>query len=330
MRLLLQPTLAPHSARAPSVPLVVTAELTRLPPAAIGREEDAPVSIVNSLKTLPLFQGIAEARLAQLVAAFRTVTHKAGSKLFAVGDKATHFEVLAKGEVRVEESPTTTFDLRPFSPIGELGALTGIPRSTTATALTDVEILTLPVGDLLGFFDAHTDIGLAFYKNLLSIVGDKIRRDRHLLGEMRANIIGTQKAMKKMRETVLAAQETEISKSLFESLDQLIDHNRRANYRVAPTDGFAAHVKLENGHLARVMEISEGYLKVEGKTSDLTADPAYWAGVLVMPIAEILVSGTVVREGEGGVVVKLDTLVDEFKAKLDDYVVRLQLLDFVV
>jgi len=288
------------------------------------------VSIVNSLKTLPLFQGIPEARLEQLVGAFRSVSHKAGTKLFEAGDTATHFELLTKGEVCLEESATTKFDLRPFSPLGELGALTGIPRSTTATATTDIEVLTVPVGDLLGFFDANADIGLAFYKNLLGVVSDKVRRDRRRLGEMRINLIRTQKAMKQMRETVLAAPETEISKSLFESLDQLIDNNRRANYRVSPTAGFPAQVKLENGHLARVLEVSEGYLKVEGKTSDLTADPSYWAGVLVMPTTEILVSGTIVREGEGGVVVKLDTLVDEFKTKLDDYAVRLQLLDFVV
>lgn len=288
------------------------------------------MSIVNSLKTLPLFQGIPEARLEQLVAAFRSVTHKAGTQLFGVGDKATHFELLSKGEVCIEESATTKFDLRPFSPIGELGALTGIPRSTTARATTDVEVLALPVGDLLGFFDANADIGLAFYKNLLGIVGEKIRRDRQLLGEMRSNIIRTQKAMKKMRETVLEAHETEISKSLFESLNQLIDHNRRANYRVSPTDAFPAHVKLENGQLLKVLEVSEGYLKVEGKTTDLTVDPSYWAGVLVMPIGEILVSGSIVREGGGGVVVKLDSPIDEFRAVLDDYVVRLQLLDFVV
>ena len=288
------------------------------------------MSIVSSLQTLPLFQGIPEARLEQLVAAFRSVSHKAGTKLFAAGDTATHFELLTKGEVCLEESATTKFDLRPFSALGELGALTGIPRSTTATATTDVEVLTVPVGDLLGFFDANADIGLAFYRNLLGVVSDKVRRDRRLLGEMRANIIRTQKAMKLMRETVLAAAETEISKSLFESLDQLIDNNRRVNYRVSPTAGFPAHVKLENGHHGRILEVSEGYLKVEGKTSDLTADPSYWAGVLVMPTTEILVSGTVVREDSSGVVVKLDTLVDEFKAKLDDYVVRLQLLDFVV
>jgi CRP-like cAMP-binding protein len=289
-----------------------------------------PVSIVNSLQALPLFQGIEGSRLEQLVGAFRTVTHKAGTKLFEAGDVATHFELLTKGEVHLEESPTATFDLRPVHSLGELGALTGSPRGTTATATTDIEVLSIPVGDLLGFFDTNADIGLAFYKNLLSAVSDKVRRDRRRLDEMRANIIRTQKAMKQMRETVLAAPETELSKPLFESLDQLIDNNRRANYRVTPTAGFPAHVKLDNGHLAPVLEVSEGYLKVEGKTSDLTSDPSYWAGVLVMPTAEILVSGSVLRDAGDGVVVKLDTLVDEFKAKLDDYSVRLQLLDVVV
>lgn len=288
------------------------------------------MDVMTSLKALPLFQGIPEARLGQLVSAFKTVAHKAGDTLFRPGDTATHFVLLAKGEVTIEESPTTRFELRPVAPIGELGALTGIPRSTTAVAKTDIEILALPVGDLLGFFDANADIGFAFYKNLLHVVSDKVRRDRRLQGEMRENIIRTQKAMKQMRETVLAAPETEISKPLFETLDKLIDNNRRANYRVSPTPAAPSSIRLDNGSLARVLEVSEGYLKVEGTTKDLTNDPSYWAGVLVMPAGEILVSGTVVREGEGGVVVKLDTLVDEFKTKLDDYAVQLQLLDFVL
>ncbi len=288
------------------------------------------MSVVASLKSLPLFQGISEARLGQLVNAFRPVTHKAGKTLFQVGDRATHFELLTKGEVCIEESPTTKFTLRPVSPLGELGALTHIPRSTTATATTDVELLSIPVGDLLGFFDSHADIGFAFYKNLLNVVSDKVRRDRRRLGEMRENIIRTQKAMKQMRETVLAAQETEISKPVFETLDRLIDNNRRANYRVSPTTGLPSSVRLDNGSYTRVLEVSEGHLKVEGQTKDLTSDPSYWAGVLVLPSSEILVSGTVLREDEGSVVIKLDTLVDEFKVQLDHYTTQLQLLDFVV
>jgi CRP-like cAMP-binding protein len=290
------------------------------------------VSIVQSLQALPLFHGISEARLEQLVVTFRPAKHAAGTTLFKAGDLATHFELLTKGEVAiVEESTVTTrFDVHPVSPLGELGALTRIPRSSTATATTDVEVLSAPIGDLLGFFDANADIGFAFYKNLLGLVSDKVRRDRGLLREMRGNIIRTQKAMKQMRETVLAAPEGELSAPLFDSLDALIDNNRRANYRVSPAANYAAQVRLDNGRVISVLEVSEGYLKVEGAAKDLTSDPSFWAGVLVMPTGEIVVSGSVLREDPNGVVVKLDTLVDEYKKKLDDYTTRLQLLDFVV
>jgi len=301
------------------------------------------VSIVQDLRALPLFQGISEARLEQLVTAFKKVTHKAGTVLFRPGDTAASFELLVKGEVTIEEEPSTDgsepasaetpvvrFDLRPLAPLGELGALTGLPRSTTATATTDIELLSVKVGDLLGFFDANGDIGLAFYKNLLGLVSDKVRRDRRRMEDMRTNIVRTQKAMKRMRETVLAAAETEISKPIFETLDTLIDRNRRANYRVSPTTAYPAHVRLDDGKTVPVLEVSEGYVKVAGRTQDLTKDPTFWAGVLVVPTTEILLSGSVVREGEGGVVVKLDKPIDEYKAKLDDYTTRVQLLDFVV
>lgn len=294
------------------------------------------MSIVHDLRALPLFQGISEVRLEQLVATFRPSSLKAGTVLFRPGDTATHFDLLTKGQITVEEERTSTevppvrFDLRPLAPIGELGALTGVPRSTTATATTDVELLTVKVGDLLGFFDANGDIGLAFYKNLLGLVSDKVRRDRSRIEDMRSNIVRTQKAMKQMREVVLAAAETEISKPIFDTLDTMIEKNRRAHYRVNPTAAYPAHVRLDDGRIVPVLEVSEGHVKVAGTTKDLTKDPTFWTGVLVVPTSEILLSGSVVREGEGGVVVKLDTLVDEYKAKLDDYTTRVQLLDFVV
>lgn len=294
------------------------------------------MSIVNDLQALPLFQGISEERLAKLVGAFRPLTQKAGTVLFRPGDTASRFELLTLGEVLVEEerpyaqSVPVKFQLRPLAPLGELGALTGIPRSTTATAITDVELLTIPVGDLLGFFNDHADIGLAFHKNLLTLVGDKVRRDRRRMDEMRWNIIRTQKAMKQMRDTVLDAPETSISKPIFETLDNLINNNRRANYRVTPTTTYPAQVRLDDGRVVRLLEVSEGYVKVEGTTKDIAKDPTFWTGVVVTPREEFLVSGTVIREGEGGVVVKLDTLVDEYKATLDDYITRVQLLDFVV
>jgi CRP-like cAMP-binding protein len=288
------------------------------------------VSIVHDLLALPLFKGISEVRLTELVAAFRTVKTDAGSVLFSPGDVASSFDLLAVGEVMIEEEGAVRFQLRPLAPLGELGSFTGIPRSTKATATTDVELLSIQVGDLLGFFDRHGDVGFAFTKNLLDMVSDKLRRDRNLMGAMRANIIRTQKAMKQMREIVLESPETEMSKPLFETLDALIDNNRRANYRVTPPESFPSKVRLDDGRTVRVMEVSEGFIKLEGDAAALTGGTNELTGVFVMPMGEILVSGSVLREGEGGTVLKLDPMIDDYKLRLDDYVTHVQLLDYVV
>jgi CRP/FNR family cyclic AMP-dependent transcriptional regulator len=49
-----------------------------------------------------------------------------------------------------------------------------------------------------------------------------------------------------------------------------------------------------------------------------------------MATGEIAVSGRVERAGADGVVLRLDLLIDSYKAQLDDYVTRLQMLDYVV
>lgn len=297
------------------------------------------MSIAQDLRSLPLFQGIAEDRLGQLVDAFRVMKHSAGAVLFAAGETATRFEILTSGEVVIEETSSgdtpsaaagTRLVLRNLAPLGELGALTGLPRSTTAKATSDVEVLSIGIKDLLGYFDKNADVGLQFYRNLLSLVSDKIRRDRSRIDDMRTNLVKTQKSMKKMREQIEEAEETSLSKPIYDTLDQLINNNRRGNYRVSPTASYPAHVRLDGGKTIPVLELSEGYMKVEGKTADIASDPSLWTGVLVVPTDEIVLSGSILRETENGVVVKLDTPIDEYKAKLDDYTTRVQLLDFVV
>jgi CRP-like cAMP-binding protein len=279
---------------------------------------------------IPLFRDLKDSHIEALHKAFGKKVVKKGDVLFKSGDMPKEFLVLEKGAVEITEEGATKFLLRAPATIGELGSVTGMPRNTTATAHSEVHLLTISTEGLHGFFDKHPDVAFPFYKNLLGAVGDKVRRDRRRLGETRDNLIRTQKAMKQLRELVLQSPETELSKPVFEVLDEHIEKNRRVHYRVSPTASFAAEVRLDDGARLNVLEVSDGYLKLAGKADRLTKDRSYWAGVLSLPTGEILVSGSIEREAKDGVVVKLDTLVDEHKQKLDDYTTQLQLLDYVV
>jgi CRP-like cAMP-binding protein len=283
----------------------------------------------EDLRGVPLFHDFSARHLEALTSVLVAQTHPPAHVLFREGEQAKRFLVLVRGEVALKEAGTELFRLRPVSTIGELGALAGLPRNTEAVTATEADIWGVDVTALLQLFDRQGELAFRFYRNLLGAAADKVRRDRRRMHDMRDNLIRTQKRMKQLRELVLATRETEISKPIFEALDELIEHNRRAHYRVTPAPALPASVRLEDGSTVRVLELSEGFLKLELPAASWPKGRE-WSAVLQLPSGEILVSGQVLRAGADGVVMKLDLLIDAYKAALADYITRLQMLDFVI
>ncbi len=281
------------------------------------------------LRAIPLFSRMTDAHVKELDAVFERKTLKEGDVLFRAGDPATHLTILVRGEVALYEGDETEpkFRLSPPAPIGELGAITNVAHNVKAVATQVSEVVRAAVPKLMEFFERRGDVAFPFYHSLLTIVSDKVRRDEHRLDEMRANIIRTQKTMKKLRDLVLESPETELSEQLASHLDELIEHNRRGHYRVEPPKSFEASVRLDDGRKAAVREISEDQLFFAAAVG--TPGKA-WSGVLCLPGAEIPISGTVEKSGDARTLVKLDLLVDDYKRALVDYLTRVQMLDFVV
>ena len=89
-------------------------------------------------------------------------------------------------------------------------------------------------------------------EHLLTVVADKVHRDQSRMGDMRRNLISTQKELKRLREVVLESDETPISVPVHDALDKLITTNRRVNYRVEPPKQLPCHLRLDSGkHLHR-------------------------------------------------------------------------------
>src|SRR4051812_15641727 len=86
----------------------------------------------SDLRKIPLFQSITDDHLTELMSAFERVQLKAGEVLFRAGSKPEHLHLLVDGEIDLREGEETRFKLAPIAPIGELGALTGLVRNTTA------------------------------------------------------------------------------------------------------------------------------------------------------------------------------------------------------
>lgn len=280
----------------------------------------------SELRTIPLFKGFGDTELAG-VASLMEQVEPGSAPLFDVNEPATSLYVLTKGEVVLDRPGDDVFRLRPPALIGELGALTGLARSTRATVTPGSVVWALPAAKLQAYLREHQELGLQFLVNLLSAVADKVHRDQRRMADMRANLISTQKDLKRLRELVLEAVETPISAPVHDTLDKLITHNRRVNYRVEPPPALAAHCRFDKTN-APVADISRTHITV-----NLPNNPppvgSWVAGVAHLAGTEIPISGRVHRTQGQKMTVELDLMIDEYVAALEGYLTRAQLLDIL-
>ena len=284
----------------------------------------------GQLGCIPLLRGLPDHQIQQLAAIFEPLVLPEGEVLFRDGDRATSFYLLTAGEIGIQEGAELRYRLRPPAPIGELGALAGLHRNTTAVVTERAELWKATRETALGFFDQHRDITLRFYQNLVHLIADKVGRDQTRLDDMRHNIVRTQKAMKQMRDLLLESPETPVSEALHGNLEQLIQNNRRVNYRLEPPPTLPARVRLDNGSTLPVAQISRTHLRYQQDEGQLPATAATWSGVLWLSGPEIPVSGKVLRTIGPLIDVELDLLFEDYGAILDGYLTRVQMLDFMV
>jgi CRP-like cAMP-binding protein len=279
------------------------------------------------LRTIPLFQGFGDAELGEIGTLFTPVAIDPQTPLFDVGESATTFYVLTRGEV--ELTGDDVFKLRPPALIGELGALTGLPRSTKATATPGSELWQVSAKKIQDFLAAHQELGIQFLVNLLTVVADKVHRDQQRLADMRGNLISTQKELKRLRELVLDAPETPLSAPVHDTLDRLITHNRRVNYRVEPPAALAASVKFDAG-VAPIADLSRTHITVQLPAEVTGAAVGAWmSGVADLAGTQIPISGRVHRASGKKLTLELDLMIDEFSSALEGYLTRAQLLDIL-
>jgi CRP/FNR family cyclic AMP-dependent transcriptional regulator len=283
----------------------------------------------GELRGIAMFRGLGDQDLQRLGALFEPVAVQEGDRLFAQGEPATAFYVLVAGEVSLREDEREVYLLKPPSIIGELGATTGITRHCRAVVGPATVLRRIDSARFHDFCSRNPDVGLPLYRALLNAAAEKIARDQERIAEMREHIIVTQKAMKALRDFILESPDSPISGRVHDALAGLIQQNRRANYRVSPPATLAANLRLDDGRVASVVEMSRTHVNLR-LAGPLPEPNAELAGVLVLAGPEIPVSGRVLRVQGDRLVLVLDLLLDEFATVLEGYLTRVQMFDFLV
>ena len=111
------------------------------------------------LGSVPLFGGLSERELEEILAAGREVEFGSGSTIVEESDEARDFYLILSGQASVEVRGRRRGTLGPGGHFGEMSVLDGGPRTATITADGFVMALRLDRSKFLDLLDQHGSIG---------------------------------------------------------------------------------------------------------------------------------------------------------------------------
>jgi CRP-like cAMP-binding protein len=127
------------------------------------------MSIVEQLAEVPLFKGVDAEHREALIGLMQRQTFVSGETVFRRGDPGDSMYVILKGAVRIytEDAQGNEFTIRNLDKMfGEWTMLDGEPRSASAEAVGDLEVLTLHRNDFKAFVRERPLVGLAMMRDL--------------------------------------------------------------------------------------------------------------------------------------------------------------------
>ena len=119
------------------------------------------------LRSVDLFSGLSDDALAQLSEDVTTCLVERGSVLFEEGDRGETAYVVTSGEIEIlKASGDQAVRIAASGPgvvVGEMSILTGEPRSASARALVDTELISIPKAALDALLETDTQVAHALF-----------------------------------------------------------------------------------------------------------------------------------------------------------------------
>ena len=139
-------------------------------------------SATNLLADVPIFELLDDHERAALVPLLETEHFKKGDEIYSYGDPGDTIYIVRSGKAQVWIENDAGHRLIVSEPksgevFGETSFLDGGPRTATACAIEDTELLSLDRERLLDFIDHHAHAAI----DLLTVVGRRLRANDELL-----------------------------------------------------------------------------------------------------------------------------------------------------
>jgi CRP-like cAMP-binding protein len=137
---------------------------------------DSPKEIARFLHSAPLFCGVKETTLVDLAWASHPKKTPKGSYLFMQADFSDAVYVVRSGSIAIilispDGRELLINEIRSGDCFGEVGVLTGLPRSTGAVARLNSEVLVIPGAAFIAAIDSEPDLA----RRILKTTAERLR-----------------------------------------------------------------------------------------------------------------------------------------------------------
>ncbi len=148
-------------------------------------QEHSAAILLRFLRSLPLFAGISPASLEALACASRLKRASRGSFLFFQTDPANGVYLVRSGAIAIQlENPDgrqlVINEMGPGDCFGELAILTGQPRSTSAEAIVDSEVVFMPRPAFMEALSREPALSLRLLEIIAQRLQDSSKREEAL------------------------------------------------------------------------------------------------------------------------------------------------------
>ena len=141
------------------------------------------------VRRIPIFQGFTPEQIGCMLEVCEERSFEEGQSLFLEGDPSAEMHILLSGYLNVTTSTGAEIaSIGEMGLVGEMGVLTGQPRSANVVARRPSTTLSISRDSLFRLIETDRDMGFKIYRNVTTILCDRLR-DNNILVEQQYLIL---------------------------------------------------------------------------------------------------------------------------------------------
>ncbi|MDP6038924.1 MAG: cyclic nucleotide-binding domain-containing protein [Candidatus Latescibacteria bacterium] len=137
---------------------------------------------IQIIGKIPMFEGLTPPQALQILRACKPLSYAQREILCEHGTKSTEMFVLLTGTLSVAAPDGTILtSLSPITIVGEMGLITGQPRSATVVAESQISVFEISKIKFEVLIKKFPEIGFKIYRNIIHIISERLDNNNTLL-----------------------------------------------------------------------------------------------------------------------------------------------------